>query len=99
MSRQYYSYPKLWCPLAFTHTGLWWASGDGLVWKDTDEYLTFSLQKAGDCNSARLNLVVPDPSPIECLKAILAEIKLISPTRRAFSAATLGFTILRSTGQ
>ena len=91
--------PELWGAFTFTHSSFRRTGGDGLVREDADEDFTFTLEEAGDGDSAGFDLVVLQPAAIKHLEAEVTEVQLVRAGGVSRAVAALGFAIFYSTGK
>jgi hypothetical protein len=99
MSRKDYCNPKFWRTFALTHSSFRWTGSNWFVGEYANENLTFTLQEAGDGNSAGFNLIVFQPAAVKHLETKVTEIQLIRTGSVTTAVSALGLTIFYSTGK
>jgi hypothetical protein len=89
VSRENNSHPELRGTLTFTHSDFRRALSNGLVREDPAEDLAFTLQEAGDCDSAGFDMNVFDPAALKRLKSKITKVELVAAGGVSTAVATL----------
>ena len=80
-------------------SSFWWARCNGFVGEDADEDFAFTLEEAGDGNSAGFDLVVFQPAAVKNLETKVTEVQFVGAGSVATAVAALGLAIFYSTGK
>src|SRR5262249_13924559 len=86
--------PALGRTLAGAHAGLGRLLGDGLVGVDVDPHLAATLDLAGHRDTSGLDLAVGEPTGVERLDAVLAELHAGLAARQPGPAAAVLLSVL-----
>src|SRR6185436_16822479 len=89
-----YSYPVLWCTLAFAHTGFSRLLGNRLIREHANPDFAAALDMTGHRNSRRFNLPIRNPGRLQTLQPIFTKADLAATRGDASHASAHLLTVL-----